>query len=328
MKIKMLLLVSIIGFYCNIALADATGLCKDGTEYTGKSKRGACRGHDGIKEWFGDKADSSDSGDDTASKSKTKKSKAKAEKAAAEEPSGPATGMCKDGTETSGKSKRGACRGHDGVKEWYADKDKEAPVEKSSAKSKSKAAADDADTAAASSAATGLCKDGTETTGKSKRGACRGHDGIKEWYADKEKEAPAAKSKAKEEPAAAASTGTATGLCKDGTEFTGASKRGACRGHKGLKEWYADSEESETEIAAPPAKSASSTNKAEASEPPTRKAKAAPAAGSGQVWVNTNSKIYHCEDSRFYGNTKEGEYMSEGEAKDKGYRANRRQACN
>ena len=31
----------------------------------------------------------------------------------------------------------------------------------------------------------------------------------------------------------------ATGLCKDGTYWTGATKSGACKGHQGIKDWYA-----------------------------------------------------------------------------------------
>jgi len=39
------------------------------------------------------------------------------------------------------------------------------------------------------------------------------------------------------------------------------------------------------------------------------------------VWVNTESKIYHKEGSRFYGRTKKGQYMSEADAMKAGYKA-------
>ena len=39
------------------------------------------------------------------------------------------------------------------------------------------------------------------------------------------------------------------------------------------------------------------------------------------VWVNTKSGVYHCPNTRWYGNTKEGQYMTQKEAQSKGYRA-------
>ena len=54
------------------------------------------------------------------------------------------------------------------------------------------------------------------------------------------------------------------------------------------------------------------TEKVEAKTPPQK----------GMVWVNTGSpdKIYHTEGSRWYGNTKEGKWMTEADAKKEGYR--------
>jgi hypothetical protein len=39
-----------------------------------------------------------------------------------------------------------------------------------------------------------------------------------------------------------------------------------------------------------------------------------------KVWVNTNSGVYHCPGTRWYGNTKQGKYMTQGEAQDASYR--------
>jgi hypothetical protein len=39
-----------------------------------------------------------------------------------------------------------------------------------------------------------------------------------------------------------------------------------------------------------------------------------------KVWVNTNSGVYHCPGTRWYGNTKSGQYITQREAQSKGYR--------
>jgi len=52
----------------------------------------------------------------------------------------------------------------------------------------------------------------------------------------------------------------------------------------------------------------------EAANPP------APGGGHGQVWVNTETGVYHREGSRFYGTTRKGKYMTEQDAKQAGYK--------
>jgi outer membrane biosynthesis protein TonB len=52
----------------------------------------------------------------------------------------------------------------------------------------------------------------------------------------------------------------------------------------------------------------------EATNPP------ASGGGHGQVWVNTETGVYHREGSRFYGTTRKGKYMTEQDAKQAGYK--------
>lgn len=60
-----------------------------------------------------------------------------------------------------------------------------------------------------------------------------------------------------------------------------------------------------------------------ASAPPAAKSapQAQPSPGSGMVWVNLDSGVYHKEGTRYYGKTKNGKYMSEADAIKAGYRA-------
>jgi len=127
-----------------------------------------------------------------------------------------------------------------------------------------------------------------------------------------------------------------TGLCKDGTYSTQATKKGACRGHQGVSEWYAPapaapapapataSTEPAPAPAAPAAAAPAASKKPAAFTPPVT---AAAGGGPGLVWVNSKSKVYHCQGDKWYGKTKEGQYESEADAKAQGNRPDHGKAC-
>jgi hypothetical protein len=128
----------------------------------------------------------------------------------------------------------------------------------------------------------------------------------------------------------------ATGLCNDGSYWTGASKSGACRGHKGVKTWYASTGSAGAGVAAaapatpapaaaapaaaPAAKTKTATTGGTATAP-------APGGGPGLVWLNTSTKVYHCPGTKYYGTTKAGAYMTEAAAKAKGAHADAGKPC-
>jgi hypothetical protein len=151
--------------------------------------------------------------------------------------------------------------------------------------------------------------------------------------------------------AAAQAPAGSTGQCKDGTYSTAASKQGACRGHQGVKEWYAEAPAAAAKtpatapapVAAPGPMAAPTSASPKVATPtpgpvaaptpkasPSAKAAATPQAaggGPGLVWVNTSSNVYHCYGSDYYGKTKAGSYMTEADAKAKGARADHGKPC-
>jgi len=124
-----------------------------------------------------------------------------------------------------------------------------------------------------------------------------------------------------------------TGLCKDGSYTSTASKKGACGGHKGVKDWFgaaAEAAPAKTAMPAPtPAAAATKPMAPSDSKMATPATTAAPAAGggAGQVWVNTSSKVYHCPGDKWYGKTIKGEYMTEAAAKAAGSHADHGKSC-
>ena len=114
-------------------------------------------------------------------------------------------------------------------------------------------------------------------------------------------------------PAVPDAAATVKAVCKDGTPFEGTTLRGACRGHGGVDKAASAGTPA---VAATPAKPAAPATTAPA-----------PRGGAGQVWANEATKVYHCQGDRYYGKTKKGGYMSESDAKAKGFHAARGKAC-
>lgn len=290
------------------ASAGASAACKDGSTWTGTSHRGACRGHQGVQSWSDSGAAATSTSTSTTTTSSSRGSRTKTSNS------------------TSGSIFGGASM----------------PVSNAPATT--------------SSSASAICKDGTTWSGTSHRGACRGHQGVQSWSSASTTTSTNSMPRSPITPAplptsntstTSLTTGTVSAICKDGTPWSGTSRRGACRGHQGVQSWLSTSiTTSPTSMPRGPMTPASmpanppmhapannspmgnsrnaSTTRTGAPTMPT-----APAAGGGpgRVWVNTSSKVYHCQNDRWYGKTKQGQYMTEAQALAQGYRADRGKGC-
>jgi len=82
------------------APASVSAICKDGTTFTGTSRRGACHGHGGVQSWETATAPTATAPTVTTA------------------PAESVSATCRDGTLFTGATRRGACRGHGGVQTW------------------------------------------------------------------------------------------------------------------------------------------------------------------------------------------------------------------
>lgn len=181
--------------------------------------------------------------------------------------------------------------------------------------------------AAAPAGAIAQCKDGTYFTGTTHKGACKGHQGVKEWL-DKDKAAATTATPAATAAPAPAAANDAAAASKSKTkkaaDTTMAAPAAAAAAAPATSKSAAAAPAAPAKPVAPTPSTATTPH-----TPPTPASQIAqkPGGGPGLVWVNASSKVYHCPGDEWYGKTKEGSYMTEAAAKAAGNHADHGKEC-
>ncbi|GAC1375146.1 MAG: DUF3761 domain-containing protein [Aquirhabdus sp.] len=171
---------------------------------------------------------------------------------------------------------------------------------------------------------TGMCNDGSMNMTPTKNGACQGHKGIKVWYTTGAAASVSA-------PAVAAKTTMPT----TSTTATPATTPAAAPAKKGFASLFSKKTAAPaagaaavgTAAVATTATTAATTTTTAATTTKTTAPAVAATGGAGQVWVNTSSKVYHCQGSKYYGKTKAGQYMTEAAAQAAGAHGDHGKTC-
>ena len=117
-------------------------------------------------------------------------------------------------------------------------------------------------------------------------------------------------------PSTSMMTSDATGQCRSGQPTFTAALSTACAKSGGLSLWWGVSAQRPLR---PPPMFAAATQPGDSAKPSANRAQRIDV-GSDTVWINTNSKVYHCRGSATYGRTARGRYATESEALQEGAR--------
>ncbi len=182
---------------------------------------------------------------------------------------------------------------------------------------------------APAAAHTALCKDGTYFDGTTHKGACHGHQGVKEWL---DGTAPKSDTTTKSDTAAATTAPASDDKSskkskkkKDTDTATAAAPATPATAAKPAVAATAATPAAPATTSA--AATTSSTSTAHKPPTPASQITQKPGGGAGLVWVNSDSKVYHCPGDEWYGKTKEGSYMSVAAAEKAGAHPSHGTAC-